>query len=202
LPRGLGDDPLSRRKRRSNASSTNMTNDSAAQQTVSPSIPDVAVAPQISHNEVFFQRRTEDAQAGAEATPERRQVANLAKVTEIPEIAEVIDILRIAEVAQSMHSVQVPVGVMQPAAIAESPHPAADEQIARVESSLPMVADPAIVAEAAPPRVAEQAAAVEPSSLMAEEVASQPEASTQAQSHPESQKSGGFFRRLFGRFGK
>lgn len=111
MPRGLGDDPLSReRKRSGSASSTNVTNDPATR-TVAQSAPAVAAASQTSHNDVFFRRRAEESQAVPVYTPEQREVANLGEattVTEVPEIAEIVDIVRIAEVAQSTQSVQVP----------------------------------------------------------------------------------------------
>jgi hypothetical protein len=114
LPRGLGDDPLTRKR----PSSSNATNDA-----INKSSP-VAVAPQTSHNDVFFRRRSEDTrQVSASA---QKQAAN-----ETPEIAEVNDIVRIAEATLASKP-----------AFVEPPHPAADEPVIVVQTPPPLAEEP------------------------------------------------------------
>ena len=124
MPRGLGDDPLSRK--RSRRSPTNEVMDESGAQ----SRP-VVVISGTSHNDVFFRKRTEEPRA----IPEKQ--------AEGPEIHEVNDILRIAEVASSTQtghateSSQVtapaspidsqPQMVEEPAAVPELPSPMPEE---------------------------------------------------------------------------
>jgi len=144
LPRGLGDDPLKRKR-----------SSSARAKSVPSAQPDRSAAQQTSHNDVFFRRRSEDNQAAQAGAPQQLAV-------ETPEIAEVNDIVRVAEAAQAGKPRFV-----------ESPRPAIDE--------------PSVVVEAPPP-VTEGPAA--------------PQTEDSSEAKPEPPKSGGFFKRLFGRHGK
>ena len=109
MPRGLGDDPLKRKR----TSSIGASSVPSAQQ-------DRSFAQSTSHNDVFFRRRSEDHQTAQEGTPQ--QVAS-----EAPEIAEVNDIVRIAEAAQFTRPTFV-----------ESPRPAANEPAIEVEAPSPV----------------------------------------------------------------
>jgi hypothetical protein len=101
LPRGLGDDPLARKR----SPPTSVTDESTP----------VAVAPEGSHNDVFFRRRKESPLRVPAGTPTQA-------VSEAPEIAEVNDIVRVAEAAQTSHP-------------AESPAPPADEPVAAAQAT-------------------------------------------------------------------
>jgi hypothetical protein len=144
LPRGLGDDPLKRKR----SSSTRAKSVPSAQR-------DESVIQQTSHNDVFFRRRSEDNQAAQVGPPQ--QVA-----VETPEIAEVNDIVRVAEAAQAARPTFI-----------ESRRLTVNEPVVIVEAPSPMTERPAT---------------------------SQTEDSSEAK--PEPGRSGGFFRRLFGRHGK
>ena len=105
MPRGLGDDPLSRRRKRKGSTEA----PPAAQETAT-------LAQQTSHNDVFFMRRSEGPREAPANTPEQRGDAGTVK--DRPEIGEVTDIVRIAEVAQSGQSEEE---VVEPTVGAESP---------------------------------------------------------------------------------
>jgi len=148
-----------------------------------PSTGPGIAAQQTSHNDVFFRRRTENTQPIPESAPEK-QLQILGEATdagERPEITEVADLVRTAqdaEIAQGaeQHSRPVP--------RAEPPHPPVEETVGKPEQEPLPVLEPSPAIEPPPPVFEERAAAA--SSL--------PEA--------QPQKSEGFFKRLFGRFGK
>jgi hypothetical protein len=102
-------------------------------------------------------------------------------VDERPEITEVTDIVRTAQVARSTQGAEQ---LARPVPMDESIHPAAEEPIATIGQTPPTVAEPVAVLEPPPP--------------MTEE----PAVPASSQPQPEPQKSDGFFKRLFGRFGK
>jgi len=97
LPRGLGDDPLTRRKRNENPAVG-----SPARQVKST-----------SHNDVFFTRRTD----GPQTESVRALQSDDASAANKTEIAEVTDIVRIAEIAQIGRKVEEkvePVAAIEP----------------------------------------------------------------------------------------
>ncbi|HUK80510.1 MAG TPA: hypothetical protein VLU91_07610 [Nitrososphaerales archaeon] len=148
-----------------------------------PSAGPGIAAQQTSHNDVFFRRRTENTQPIPESAPEK-QLQILGEATdagERPEITEVADLVRTArdaEIAQGAEQLSRLVS------LAEPPHPSVEETARKPEQEHLPVLEPARAIEPPPPVVEERAAAV--SSL--------PDA--------QPQKSEGFFKRLFGRFGK
>jgi hypothetical protein len=136
----------------------------------------------MSHNDVFFRRRTEGPQPKLESTPDQQgsSFEEAVNIGERPEITEVVDIVRTAQVARRTQGAEQ---LARPAPLDQSIQTAAEEPIATVRQT--------------PPTVAEPVAAFEPQPPMTETVVP---ASSQPQ--PEPQKSDGFFKRLFGRFGK
>jgi len=140
-------------------------------------------AQQTSHNDVFFRRRVEGPQSKPEETPDG-QLPNPGEATNVderPEITEVADIVRTAQVAKST----------QGAAQLAGPAPV-DELV------LPQAEVPDEAVEQTPPATSEPVATIEPPTQVT------PEAEVPEPSQPEAQpqKSGGFLKRLFGRFGK
>ena len=162
MPGRLGDDPLSRKR-------SSKTNDPS-------SAGSAPVPPPMSHNDVFFRRRTEAAEDGSE-----QQSPGLGKAIdngEGPEITEVAELVKTAQAAMSTQGAERLAGPMP---IEESNRPAAQEDI-----------------EQAPPKIEESVSTAEPPAPTTEE----PAGPAPDQSQPEPEKSGGFFKRLFGRIGK
>jgi hypothetical protein len=145
LPRRLGDDPLVRAK--------------AALAADSASVPQVAVqSSRSSYNDVFFQRRGEDADnAIASRVEQTRESPEITEISEIPEIREVAaaPAFQVDAAAASVEAKAAPEAAPVPAVVT----------IEKAEQVAPVVN-----AQSAP-----------------------------AQSE---EKSGGFLKRLFGRFGK
>jgi hypothetical protein len=208
LPRGLGESPLSRAKKgrksraAGSASSAPTTgNESAGGQ----SFVESAVASGASHNDVFFQRRVDETTPVFENDSGPHEVIHYGEVataTEIPEIAEVTDIVRIAEVTQSANNAPLLPEVAQlpePQTIAESAPPALEAPVTVIDP-VPSEAqgeEPVAAVEPAPPeREEKEERAPEISDAL------QPVTKGESKTPPESEKSKGFFKRLFGRFGK
>jgi hypothetical protein len=178
-------------------------------------VPAFAVVSRPSHNDVFFQRRIEVTAPAFDDTSGPHEVVHLGEVataTEIPEIAEVTDIVRIAEVAQSIQSSQFPEAVPAPEPVSiPEPTPTAvveEPPAVTVESAQPVVEQEPI-APVEPVSVEVPIVAAEPAPPTREELVAvisggpQPLVRTELQAQPESEKNrGGFFKRLFGRFGK
>ena len=100
---------------------------------------------------------------------------------ERPEITEVADIVRTAQAARTTQGAEQ---LARPVPMDESIPPAAEEPTATIGQT--------------PPAVAAPVGALEPPPPMSEE----PTVPASSQPQPEPQKSDGFFKRLFGRFGK
>ena len=167
MPRRLGDDPLSRKRSTSTKDAPSARSGLAAQPT--------------SHNDVFFQRRTETPQPKLEGIPDKQSsFGEAVNAGERPEITEVADLVRTAQVAKSTQGAEQ---LSVPAPI-ESISSFAEEPIVRTEQSPSTLSES--VANPEPPTPATEEPVVAPSS--------QPE--------EQPQKSEGFFKRLFGRFGK
>ena len=154
----------------------------------SPSAKDVPSAQpghpaqRTSHNDVFFLRRTENPQPKLEGVPDKQlSLGETKNVEERPEISEVVEIVRTAQVAKSTQGAEELVG---PLAVDEAAHPPVEEPVVRLEQARPTAIEPV--------------AAIEPSSSVDAEPAVAP--SSQSETRP--QKSEGFLKRLFGRFGK
>jgi len=215
LPRGLGDDPLVRKKGRKRGSSRNSTSSGGVTHefatehgVVRPLPPDATVAPALSHNDVFFKRRS-DRPSRSRETAEQRDAGTgpngMEDAAKVPEIAEAFDIVRIAEVAQSTQTIkgQDAEHIAAPSAayassspdspvVAIEPPPQATAEITVAAESMTGGADAPIAApDAAPPKIEE---AVSTASL-----------GTQAEprnlEQPEPQKKG-ILGRLFRRFGR
>jgi hypothetical protein len=189
LSRRLGDDPLTRaRSKRIKAveSSTSAAPDAGEEQSAGQ--VGIQTASRASYNDVFFQRRGEGV-----ASP---QVATAAlAASEVPEISEISEIPEIREVAAASGNLDA-------------------FDVTTVVKSPSKVAQDAQAAPALPAPIFEGAATLSNAEVSTSttgpvtEVKSQPPSlpdSSQApanggESKPESQKSGGFFKRLFGKF--
>jgi hypothetical protein len=147
-----------------------------------PAAPPGLLTQETSHNDVFFRRRVEGPQSKPVDAPDKESIlGGTANADERPEITEVADIVRTAQVALSTEGAERLAG---PGSADVPAHPPVEEQ--------------AETTEPAPPTLPDPVPSFEPPTPIAEEplppVSSQPD--------PESQKSEGFFKRLFGRFGK
>ena len=140
------------------------------------SVPSAPAARQTSHNDVFFMRRTD----GLGDTPDQQShdLGGAVDTVERPEITEVGDIVRTAQAAMNSQGAEE---LAKPTPMEESPHALPEEHV-----------------EQAPPTLTEPAPMIEPPHSATEEEA----APAQDRPQPEPQKSGGFFKRLFGRLGK
>ena len=188
MSRRLGDDPLTRArsKRKAVEGSTPVALDSGGEQSTAQT---VQTASRASYNDVFFQRRGEGI-----APP--RAVADVPVSREAPEISEISEIPEIREAAagsgdQSAFDVT--------ADIKTAPEAAQDAQIGPAPA-VPIV-DAAANLNAEISGTAPTAGPVtevkgEPARLLA----SSPAPASGDASKPEAQKSGGFFKRLFGKF--
>jgi hypothetical protein len=137
---------------------------------------------QTSHNDVFFRRRVEGPQPIPEGAPgEKSSLVEPASVDEKPEISEVVDIVRTATALMSTEGAE---RLVTPVPMNESVHPEVEEPDVMTEQVPSMASEPDASPELLPP--------------VAEEPAAAP--SSQPETQPE--KSEGFFKRLFGRFGK
>jgi len=148
-----------------------------------PSAQSAPTPQKTSHNDVFFRRRTEGPQPKLEDAPVRqgKGLGEAVDMDERPEISEVADIVRTAQAARTTQGAEQ---LARPVPMDESTPPAAEEPLATIGQT--------------PPAVAASVAALEPPPPMSEE----PTVPTSSQPQPEPQKSDGFFKRLFGRFGK
>ncbi len=139
-------------------------------------------AQKTSHNDVFFRRRDEGPQTKPGDAPDKgSSLGEAVSIDEKPEITEVTDIVRTAKAAESTQGAEQ---LARPVPIDEPVHPLAEEPVETMEQTPPAVSEPVAALEPPPPATGEPAAA--PSS--------QPDAPPQ--------KSEGFFKRLFGKFGK
>jgi hypothetical protein len=190
LPRRLGDDPLTRaRAERAKAAeaSASVAVESGVQQQAAQ--VGVQASSRASYNDVFFQRRGEGGPSQQTAQPRAPEAPEITEISEIPEIREA------AAASVSRSPIEVPPG-------------------ARTEAVVPPAAE---VAQAAPVSIIEEvvarldanaaiAAPAAATSLQVKEEPASPSTASQAPSsaaeQPEPQKGGGFFKRLFGKFGK
>jgi hypothetical protein len=134
---------------------------------------------QTSHNDVFFRRRSEGPQSKSEEATDR-VLEEGANVGERPEITEVTDIMRTAQVAKSTQGAEQLAGAVP---MDEQAPPQTEEEVERVQAHS---------------TVSEPAAPAEPPASITEE----PPVPAPTQVNPQPQKSEGFLKRLFGRFGK
>jgi hypothetical protein len=184
LSRRLGDDPLTRAKaKRAKAAEgpTLAAPDSGGPQQGTTQV-EIQTAPRASYNDVFFQRRGEGSAPpqATVATPGATEVAEISEISEIPEIREVAT-------ASGNRSAFDAIEVAQDTQVAPAQTVSIEE--ATPKSNVEVVG--AISTEGASPELNG-----EPARLPA---SSQAPASG-AESKPEPQKSGGFFKRLFGKF--
>jgi hypothetical protein len=139
-------------------------------------------AQQASHNDVFFQRRIEGPNQKLGETPViESSPGETTSSDEKPEITEVSDIVRTAKAAESTQGAEL---LSRPMPMDESVQPLAEEPVEDIEQT--------------PPRVSEHVTSFEPPSPATQGQA----APVSSQSEPQPQKGEGFFKRLFGRFGK
>jgi hypothetical protein len=178
LPRRLGDDPLTRARKKT----TRLASDG--------SIPLHG-----KHNDVFFQRRTEETDSAT--TRKSMQVSlvpEISEISEAPEIREVAAVQdvhaerSVAAIVELNHVPVADLNVEVPRVLAVSPL----EKVVTVESGTP--AGESWARESAVPETEK-----DPVGLPA---ASQPSDERKGHLEPEPKKSGGFFRRLFSRFEK
>ena len=172
MPRRLGDDPLSRKR----PPSTMEKDASSAARGLSTQ--------QTSHNDVFFRRRLEGPPPGPEDSSDKESsLAEVTSIDERPEITEVSDIMRTAKADQNTQGA---------------------EQLAKAvpidEPVLPQAEEPAEKTEQTPPQVPEPLPSIEPLPPVKQEPAAP--ISDQSESEQQPQKTEGFFKRLFGKFGK
>jgi len=138
---------------------------------------------QTSHNDVFFRRRTENSQPIPEGAP-AKQLSTLGDATNVdekPEITEVADIMRTAQVAMSTQGAGE---LAAPVHLDEPVSPPVERPVEEIAQTPPTLSAPDVPSE--PPRP----------------VAEEPTAPASGQPEAQPQKSEGFFKRLFGRFGK
>ena len=102
-------------------------------------------------------------------------------IEEKPEISEVADIVRTAKVAESTQGAEQ---LARPITVDESVRTLIEEPVEDIEQTLPTVSEPVAAPEPPPPAPGE------------------PAASPSIQPDAQPQRSEGFFKRLFGRFGK
>ena len=139
-------------------------------------------AQQSSHNDVFFRRRTEGSPPTPRDTPsEESTLAETTNIDEKPEITEVSDFVRTAKAAQSTQGAEL---LLRPMSADESFQPRVEERAEDIERT--------------PPPVSEPVTYIEPLSPVDQE----PATPASSQPEPQPQKGEGFFKRLFGRFGK
>lgn len=188
MSRRLGDDPLTRaRSKRAKAveGSTPVALDSGEQQSAAP--VGTQTASHTSYNDVFFQRRGEGVAAPQTAADARSapDAPEISEISEIPEIREAAtasgsqasfdpapDVKTMSEVAQDTHSVSLPSISITEEVVARH-----DAQVSATGPAQEVKTEPAN------PQASSQALA-----------------SGSHESKPEPQKSGGFFKRLFGKF--
>jgi len=152
-------------------------------------------SPRSSYNDVFFQRREASDLVAASTPPQ--QVEETREALEKPEISEISQIPEIREVAAAPKietSPDVPaLGVEAISKVTEAPPIA---EVAVVEAVVEVKPDLQVAGPAAPidavPELREEPG----------RVAGAPEATSRREDgpRPEAQKSGGFFKRLFGKF--
>ncbi len=189
MPRRLGDDPLARARSEKAKAAENqgpVALDSGAQQQTSQL--GIQSSSRASYNDVFFQRR------GGAFAPERAP-ADVREAPEISEISEIPEIREAAAVSGSESAFEV--------AADAKPAPAAIQGTEAVQSP-PVSIIEEVVAKlnALPSGGATPATEV----AQAKEGRAGPPSQSQGPSNggegaaPEPQKSGGFFKRLFGKF--
>jgi len=190
LSRRLGDDPLIRaREKRAKAAqaSASATSDSGGQGT---SEPEFQSSSRTSYNDVFFKRR-------AEGITPQQQVEDVRGAPEAPEISEISEIPEIREVAAAPSFQAGPDMAVEAKATLQGaqdtevrPAPAVsiieEEVVANLNGT---VAGTAARVDAVP-EVKDEPASL-PISSQAPDVSNEV---------PKTQKSGGFFKRLFGKF--
>ena len=147
-----------------------------------PSTRSGPAAQQTSHNDVFFHRRTENPQPKPGSSPEKQlqSLGESTSVDERPEITEVTDLVRTAQDAEITREVEQLSG---PVSMDEPARPPDEERVEETEHAPLTLSEPSATIDPPAPTLQEQAAPT-----------SQPET--------QPQKSEGFFKRLFGRFGK
>jgi hypothetical protein len=188
LPRGLGDDPLARRKdrRRKNTSTGDTTDIPAPTQATGPLATTATVDQIVSHNDVFFRRRSEATSPQTLQPVEHQQVGTVPNgavgANKVPEIAEAIDIVRIAEATRSTRAVG---GQETEQITGEATFSASSAK--GMEESIPVI-------ETQPHVVNEENVAIT-------DDASVPQAIIGKQAEPESRRKG-ILNRLFKRFGR
>jgi hypothetical protein len=190
LPRRLGDDPLTRardEKARTARASASAASDSGGQGTAHI----VKSSSRASYNNVFFERRAEG------TSPQQRQVEDV-RAPEVPEISEISEIPEIREVAAAAPVVAGPSLQADPEIAAEvngRPEGAQENVLPAAPVSLIEEVVEKSNGTAAWTDAVKDVTGGEPARL---QVSSQaPEISSEA---PAPQKSGGFFKRLFGKF--
>ena len=146
-----------------------------------PTSAQPAPALQASHNDVFFRRRAENPQPKTERALEEQGLREATDVDEKPEITEVADIVRTARAAMSTQGAGE---LAAPVSSAGSVSPPVERPVEKTVLAPSMVSAPVPPSEPSPP------------------VAEEPAAPASSQSGAQPQKSEGFFKRLFGRFGK
>jgi hypothetical protein len=186
LPRRLGDDPLTRaRKGKARAPK-------AAEAPAS-----AVVAPRNSSNDVFFQRRAEEQEP---TVPSRQQEVREAPETDV--ISEISEIPALREAAAAPpvqndgNAAAVEEASQAPETAQEAEAPSVPE-VASPEVGMPIEPEVAPVAEAAT-----QAESVPDGRTGPSDPLPAPQAPDQRDDEPQPEKGGGFFKRLFGRFGK
>lgn len=192
MPRRLGDDPLTRaRKGKARAPKVAEALASAVV------VPDSAIPSRSSSNDVFFQRRAEEQEP---TVPGRQQ-----EVRETPEtdvISEISEIPALREAAaappvQSDGNAAAVEEASQAPEIAQEAEAPPVPEVASPEVGRPIEPEVAPVAEAATQAESVPDGRTEPSDPLPA-----PQAPDQRDDQPQPEKGGGFFKRLFGRFGK
>jgi hypothetical protein len=191
LPRRLGDSPLTRAKKGTARAHTAETHAAAT------AAPDSRVSSRKSSNDVFFQRRAEEDRP---IVPSKQQdVTEAPETKEISEISE-IPALREATIAPAVQSAVTAAVIEEVSQAHETAQEAETPPIpvtASPENSTPIEPEGAMVVESATLTEPVLERSVEPSGPLPG-----PETPDQRDDQPQPEKSGGFFKRLFGRLGK
>ncbi len=182
MPRRLGDDPLARAK----AAAADAQAATVMQSSDSAPYPSRRPTTRGSYNDVFFRRRGEE--DGPVAKVSVAEGPEITEISEIPEIREVAA----APIAEDAGPVEIKV---------IEPETTTEDVVAHLAAYAPVEKSDSI----APPAPAAEPVMNVVAVLEAEESASvpvAPQTPSQDGAQPKTEKEGGFFKRLFGKFGK
>jgi hypothetical protein len=210
LPRGLGENPLKREKKRTRRTASAVlvtvpTVDAAAETVATETVQDAGASSR-SYNDVFFQRRPEEADASA---------APIAAAITTPEVSTDYHFAIAAPTAALAETYSSP-SLSEPSS-SYFPEVASVPEVASLETVTASPTEPILTAIPVPEIVAPAEQPVHESEVSTEQVVPEPaasseqpqvlaqttiEAKTPAASEPASEPKSGFFGRIFGKLRK